>query len=1060
MMDIRPEPSTREPGREKRPHQGWQACRRLALTACLLLALVACQLSRDAEPRAIEPAVDPSSWSAPDWKGVVFSAPPQDDGTRHNVLTDLGASWWFSRTYEDRFLQDTRFVPMIPAIRDNQYEGGICTGLPCLGNYARNYPGRTWLLLSEPERPDQANITPQQAASKVSAIMETMRQVDPTIKFACCGTRTDPQGAEWMHDFFQHATAQIDIIHVHAHDPGSPEGRAESLERFYDEMQAIPQAQGLPLWISEVGYLCGEGNSEWVRDWLMAPLFQWYRCGGGADLYERAAWYTTSQSAGEWPPTHLYDSNWQRRPLAHYYRLLGELPPAVPTPPRPISGIRVALPPMSDTYLNSWYPTRNYGTESEITLRTPDAKSGLLRFDVTSLADPSAITQARLLLFVSRPGVNPITVNVHEMIRPWSETEATWRQAAIGSLWGAAGGNAPGIDRTQDPVGSFQALPGQSTWYQADLTDLVKKWAADPSANHGLALKAVGTLTGEFGLASREHPDPCWQMRLEVWYESDLQPTPTRTPSATRTWTPTYAPTATPTSTSSPTPTLTGTLPPTATPTETATPPSPTPTLTGTLPPPAETPTPTATPTSPPAALPDLEDKVGGMEAKVPAISTRIAHIAGVLNTFGDVEWLGQGQPPATPRRIVAYRIEQPPTMDGQLADWSNTGQILLDRTTARYHWGQPGRDGDPRAQIRARWTSTHLYLAIRVQDSKVVMDSGNKFWHDDGIDIGLDGSHDRRYSPNANPKNDYGLAFRPDGLLLNYDSPPPPQILKAARLRADGYDMELGIPLALLTTRQVGHGTLMGITLGLRNDNSGGELDSYVVWEGSDPFFGQAQFGELRFDSQLAAPAAQALAKADTRSITGSVVLQQGINAYTGASDTYLMAGDCSNISMYGDRHLGIGLSPNTHALLRFDLSQALPDNAIITQATLGLWAYSGGWNPIQINAYKLNRPWDEEYATWTQATGDSAWHQPGGNASPTDRESLVAATNTISALSMWYSFEITTMANAWATNPSSNHGVILVPVAGPFGFYRFYSSESPFTGWRPRLTIQYRLP
>jgi len=49
---------------------------------------------------------------------------------------------------------------------------------------------------------------------------------------------------------------------------------------------------------------------------------------------------------------------------------------------------------------------------------------------------------------------------------------------------------------------------------------------------------------------------------------------------------------------------------------------------------------------------------------------------------------------------------------------------------------------------------------------------------------------------------------------------------------------------------------------------------------------------------------------------------------------------------------------------------------------------------------------------------------------------------------------------AQAWAASPSANHGVILIPVPGLAARYQFYASESPHVGWRPKLTVYYRVP
>ena len=1020
----------------------------LALLVFALLLSACTSPAEPAVPAAREMGVSAEAAGPAYWKGIGFSEPFSDERARSNVLDDLGASWWHSWGYEDAFLQDPRFVPMISAFLGSQYAGGICTAPSCLANYARNYPGRTWLLLDEPERPGQNAISPEAAASKVDALVGAMRAADSTAKFACCGTWTDGQGTQWMHSFLGAVAARIDVIHVHAYYPGHAQGRAESLEGFYREMQTLTKGRGLPIWITEVGYQCTEGSSEWVRDWLAAPFFEWYRCGGGSAMFERVAWKTTNRSAEQWYPTHLYADDWTRTPLGYYYRFLGQVPPAPPAPPGSPIGEKLIFKPVADAYLNTWYSTRNYGLESEIVIRNPDVKAGLLRFDVSSLVNPQAITHARILLFTSRPGVNSITLAAHRVLRPWVEAETTWYLAANGQPWGLPGANAQGSDRLLNMEDSVALRPDESAWYQLDLSGLVRAWATAPDSNLGVALKASGDLAGEFAFASREHADACWQAKLEVWYDTSLaEPTKTTTLTQTPTSRPSNTPTIPPFLTS--TPTHTGTVSPVATPTNSLAP-SRTPTLA--LPP-------TRT-TTPPATLSELETRLQSMENKVPAISTRVAGVAGVLKGFVGVNWLGPGNAPSDPRRLTAYRLAQPPAIDGDLGEWSSDGLINFNKGSADYQWGAPVLFIDPRAYVTVRWDDKALYFAIRVRDPDIVTDSGIRIWQDDGIEIAIDGAYDRRYSPLAAPKDDLSLAMRPDGTLRNYDKQSPP-LEWAVGFTAAGYDMELRIPFSSLTTRAIVDGARMGITFGLRDDDDGGALDSYLVWEGNDPSVGQGFFGELFFSGQIASLSDLGMDTVPgSRAITGAVILQQGTNGYAGVEDTYLFEGECSEIAYYGEKDMAIGMWPGMRALLRFDLTRALPENAIITQALLGVHAYSGGWSPLQIDAHRVNAAWRSQEATWSLATYATPWRSPGCSAVPIDRAEQVAASTTASSLNAWYSFDLTTMARDWLANPGTNFGVILVPVPGPAARYRFYSSESPQVGWRPRLIVNYRVP
>ncbi|MGQ9493272.1 MAG: DNRLRE domain-containing protein, partial [Anaerolineae bacterium] len=66
------------------------------------------------------------------------------------------------------------------------------------------------------------------------------------------------------------------------------------------------------------------------------------------------------------------------------------------------------------------------------------------------------------------------------------------------------------------------------------------------------------------------------------------------------------------------------------------------------------------------------------------------------------------------------------------------------------------------------------------------------------------------------------------------------------------------------------------------------------------------------------------------------TIVLQQGLEGYSGAEDTYIYQYDPDNLSYYTSTLLKVGYKQQFAALLRFDLSSYIPQNAIITRATL----------------------------------------------------------------------------------------------------------------------------
>ncbi len=74
------------------------------------------------------------------------------------------------------------------------------------------------------------------------------------------------------------------------------------------------------------------------------------------------------------------------------------------------------------------------------------------------------------------------------------------------------------IDYNPHPVARIALEPGSiDQWYEVDLTDLVGRWAAGSTENHGLYLVARGYWIGAH-FASSQHPDPALRPKLTIEY--------------------------------------------------------------------------------------------------------------------------------------------------------------------------------------------------------------------------------------------------------------------------------------------------------------------------------------------------------------------------------------------------------------------------------------------------------------------------------------------------------------------------------------------------------------
>ena len=163
------------------------------------------------------------------------------------------------------------------------------------------------------------------------------------------------------------------------------------------------------------------------------------------------------------------------------------------------------------------------------------------------------------------------------------------------------------------------------------------------------------------------------------------------------------------------------------------------------------------------------------------------------------------------------------------------------------------------------------------------------------------------------------------------------------------------------------------------------------------------------------------------------TIILQQGLNGYTGASDVYLD-------SIYPNRAEELQdpdrlrLRPGQHTvLIRFDLSP-LPLAAEVLSATLSLKSYYGHSTlPMVVEAYRVLRPWVDTEATWNSPRTGESWAEPGCRGTGADRAAVSSSTQTLTTTDRWYDFDVTSMARLWTMGAADNYGLVLEASPAP---------------------------
>src|SRR5262249_30867836 len=144
------------------------------------------------------------------------------------------------------------------------------------------------------------------------------------------------------------------------------------------------------------------------------------------------------------------------------------------------------------------------------------------------------------------------------------------------------------------------------------------------------------------------------------------------------------------------------------------------------------------------------------------------------------------------------------------------------------------------------------------------------------------------------------------------------------------------------------------------------------------------------------------------------TMVLQRGVNGYTGVTDTYLDTYLRTTVNG-GLRTMNLDRTSYT-PLVHFAIFQSeggpVPDGAVILSATLALYKqyYDGS---LRLNA--LLKPWAEKEATWTNSETGVVWSVGGAAGAGSDYESTADAVVSPSFNPGWVSFDVSSRVQQW---------------------------------------------
>jgi hypothetical protein len=196
------------------------------------------------------------------------------------------------------------------------------------------------------------------------------------------------------------------------------------------------------------------------------------------------------------------------------------------------------------------------------------------------------------------------------------------------------------------------------------------------------------------------------------------------------------------------------------------------------------------------------------------------------------------------------------------------------------------------------------------------------------------------------------------------------------------------------------------------------------------------------------------------------TLTFQQDTDGYAGVADTTLDAWSPA-VAFGSDREMRLAYSrppkvtTQMAPVLRFDLGM-LPKDAQVIQAQLKLYLLASAKNDLRGEVHLLLRDWDEQTATWQQPKTGEQWAQEGAQGAGADFAEPGLDTQLILEGKRWYTFDVTSGVSTWVREPTQNHGMIVMALAGDSASNvqsRFASSNYSNTALRPQLVVNYRL-
>lgn len=202
--------------------------------------------------------------------------------------------------------------------------------------------------------------------------------------------------------------------------------------------------------------------------------------------------------------------------------------------------------------------------------------------------------------------------------------------------------------------------------------------------------------------------------------------------------------------------------------------------------------------------------------------------------------------PTPEPGVFHSSRAANPPQIDGNLAEWTGGGALLLTMDTAFSMSGVVTSVADAGVTCWSRWDEAAVYVACAAQDDRLFADSLH-IWEDDTVELAFDGRNDDiRFCGGSFCPDDHKYEVRVDGAVRDNDGAAAAGVVGAVGAQPAGYGLELRIPVAQFDAGPLTAGKVLGFNLGLIDDDDGGGTEAHLFWRGYSTYSQPQNFGEL----------------------------------------------------------------------------------------------------------------------------------------------------------------------------------------------------------------------